>query len=117
VPIHYDPLLAKIIASGETRDAAATRLVAALRRYPVLGIRTNIPFLLRVLEHPRFRSGQIDTGFLDAEGATLTREFVAEIPAAVQAALAAHDESASFPKTMGSSDAGDPWARLKGWRG
>ena len=65
MPIDYDPLLSKVIAAGETREAARARLIAALRAYPVLGMRTNIPFLLRVLEHPAFRAGTIDTGFLD----------------------------------------------------
>ena len=46
---------------------AIARLVAALREFPILGIRTNVPFLLRVLDHPRFRAGEIDTGFLDAK--------------------------------------------------
>ena len=45
VPVHYDPLLAKLIASGETREAARRGLLAALRSYPILGIRTNIPLL------------------------------------------------------------------------
>ena len=63
VSVHYDPMLAKVIASGETREIAIARLVAALRDYPILGVRTNIPFLIRVLEHPRFRAGDVDTGF------------------------------------------------------
>ena len=45
VTVHYDPLLAKVIASAETRDLAIARLAAALRQFPVLGVRTNIPFL------------------------------------------------------------------------
>src|SRR5439155_10965998 len=45
VPVYYDPLIAKVIASDETREAAITRLIAALREFPVLGIHTNIPFL------------------------------------------------------------------------
>ena len=47
VGVNYDPLLAKLIAHAETRDAAIRRLGAALRAYPVLGIRTNIPFPAR----------------------------------------------------------------------
>ena len=39
--------------------------------YPILGVHTNIPFLIRVLEHPRFRAGDVDTGWLDREGAAL----------------------------------------------
>jgi acetyl-CoA carboxylase biotin carboxylase subunit len=72
VPVHYDPLLAKVIAVGESRDVARGRLIDALRRFPILGVRTNIPFLLRVLSHPRFKTNEIDTGFLEAEDAVLT---------------------------------------------
>ena len=71
ISVHYDPLIAKVIAQAETRDLAIARLVAALRAFPVLGIITNIPFLIRVLEHPSFQSGDMHTGFLDHEGATL----------------------------------------------
>src|SRR5688500_3498264 len=63
VSVHYDPLLAKLIAWGETRDAARQRALAALRSYPVLGIRTNIGLLIELLEHPRFAAGALDTGF------------------------------------------------------
>src|SRR5262245_34799284 len=70
VPIHYDPLLAKVIATAATREEAVRRLVCALREFPILGVRTNTGFLLSILEHPRFRAGDIDTGWLDAEGAS-----------------------------------------------
>ena len=63
ISVHYDPLLAKVIASAETRDLTIARLVAALRGYPILGIRTNISYLLRILEHPQFQSGKVDTSF------------------------------------------------------
>src|SRR5205814_2387058 len=46
VPIYYDPLLAKVIAHAETRDAAISRLIAALRQYPILGVQTNVPYLI-----------------------------------------------------------------------
>ena len=73
VTVHYDPLLAKLIASGETREAARLRALAALRSYPILGIRTNIPLLIELLEHPRFIAGDVDTGFLDTEDAIRAR--------------------------------------------
>jgi acetyl/propionyl-CoA carboxylase alpha subunit len=69
VSIHYDPIMAKVIAVGETRALAVARLAAALRAFPILGVRTNVPFLLRILDDPRFQDGRIDTGFLDREGA------------------------------------------------
>src|SRR5688572_14527420 len=71
VGVHYDPLLAKLIASGETREAARRRALAALRAFPILGIRTNIALLIELLEHPRFISGDLDTQFLDSAGAAI----------------------------------------------
>ena len=65
ITVHYDPLLAKLIAHAETRDAAIARAVAALRAYPILGIRTNLPFLIAVLQHPSFTAGAVHTSFID----------------------------------------------------
>ena len=87
VSVHYDPLLAKVIASAESRELARLRLIAALRDFPILGVRTNIPFLLGILDHPRFRAGDIDTAFLDTEDSTLANMARWEPPAFVQAAM------------------------------
>jgi acetyl/propionyl-CoA carboxylase alpha subunit len=65
VGIHYDPMLAKIITSGETRDLALQRMRYALRSLSVQGLTTNREFLLRVLDHPAFIAGEIDTHFID----------------------------------------------------
>ena len=105
VSVHYDPLLAKVIARAETRDLTIARLVAALRTYPVLGVRTNIPFLLRLLEHPEFRAARVDTGFLDREGAALA-ERSEDMPSYVRAALTAH---ASAAATGFAGRPSDPW--------
>jgi acetyl-CoA carboxylase biotin carboxylase subunit len=65
VPIDYDPLLAKLIGYGSTRDEAISRLQRALYEYFVGGIKTNISLFRRILCHPDFRAGNLDTGFLD----------------------------------------------------
>ena len=103
ISVHYDPLLAKVIAWAETRDLAVNRLIAALGAFPVLGIRTNIPFLLRILGHADFRTGRVDTGFLDRQAATLVGNHAA-IPDVVRAAMAAHAEDR--PQRAASWD---PW--------
>ena len=61
VSVHYDPMLAKLIVWGETRETARRRALAALREFAVLGIRTNIPFLLQLLEHEQFIAATLDT--------------------------------------------------------
>jgi acetyl-CoA/propionyl-CoA carboxylase biotin carboxyl carrier protein len=113
VPLHYDPLLAKVIATSATREDAIQRLMCALREFPILGVHTNIEFLLRILDHPRFRAGNIDTGFLDSEGAALAASSPVEIPNAVQAAIAAHD---SEPGRETPPSRPDPWQSLNEWR-
>jgi acetyl/propionyl-CoA carboxylase alpha subunit len=116
VPVHYDPLLAKVIASAETRDLAIARLAAALRAYPILGIVTNIPFLLRVLEHPRFAAGEVDTGFLDGEGAALAELPAEEAPPFVHAAMTAADDLAGEPAAGRETRSRDPWHALRDFR-
>jgi len=65
VGIHYDPMLAKIITSGASRDLALQRMRRALRSLSAQGLTTNRDFLLRVLSHPAFIAGDIDTHFID----------------------------------------------------
>jgi len=60
----YDPLIAKLIASGATRDEALDRLTAALAETEVGGVTTNLPFLRWLVRHPTFRAGEATTAFL-----------------------------------------------------
>jgi 3-methylcrotonyl-CoA carboxylase alpha subunit len=64
VDIHYDPMLAKLIARGESRDAAIRKLIYALRQSSIQGLRTNLDLLTRLLDHPDFRQGRAHTGFI-----------------------------------------------------
>jgi acetyl-CoA carboxylase, biotin carboxylase subunit len=65
VPIDYDPLLAKLIGHGQDRPQAISRLARALREYFVAGIKTNVALFQRILADEHFRSGKIDTGYLE----------------------------------------------------
>jgi acetyl/propionyl-CoA carboxylase alpha subunit len=60
----YDPLIAKLIASGATRDEALDRLAAALAETEVSGVTTNLPFLRWLVAHPALRAGETTTAFL-----------------------------------------------------
>ena len=64
IGINYDPLLAKVIAHGSTRDAAMRKLSYALRGLSIQGVQTNRDFLLRLLEHDNFLAGKVHTGFI-----------------------------------------------------
>jgi acetyl/propionyl-CoA carboxylase alpha subunit len=97
VSVYYDPLIAKLVVWGETRGEAILRMRRALREYRILGIKTNIPMHLRIMNSARFIAGQIDTRFLDnwldvpdsADELEEDRQI-----AAIAAALLAHEKRA-----------------------
>ena len=65
VSVHYDPLLAKLITRGATREEAIARMQAALDGFVVEGVRTVIPFHRRVLESAAFRAGRVHTQMVE----------------------------------------------------
>ena len=67
VPPYYDSLLAKVICQGRDRQEAIRRMHMALESFIIEGVTTTIPFLARVMENPRFQSGDVDTKFLERE--------------------------------------------------
>ena len=87
VPIHYDPLISKLVAYGYSRRDAILRMRRAVSEYKVLGIKTTLPFFQRVLHHPAFLAGDFDTSFVDGAFAEADRR--RERPVAVAVAAAA----------------------------
>ena len=67
VPPYYDSLLAKVIVHGNDREEALTRMGQALDSFILEGVTTTIPFLARVIRHPDFVAGRVDTRFLERE--------------------------------------------------
>jgi propionyl-CoA carboxylase alpha subunit len=67
IGIHYDPMIAKLIAGGDSRQAAADRLGDALDAFRIRGVSHNIGFLAALIDHPRFRDGALSTGFIAEE--------------------------------------------------
>jgi acetyl-CoA carboxylase biotin carboxylase subunit len=67
VPPYYDSLLAKVIVHGNSRDEALARMRQALDSFIIEGVTTTIPFLGRVMRHPDFIAGKVDTKFLERE--------------------------------------------------
>jgi acetyl/propionyl-CoA carboxylase alpha subunit len=116
VSVHYDPLLAKLIVWAGSRDAARRRAITALRSYAVLGIRTNIPFLIQMLEHPDFVNASIDTGFLDREAPGLAKSTQTELPSVAAAAIELHHSAASGTRHEARGTAADPFVSLRGFR-
>jgi acetyl-CoA carboxylase biotin carboxylase subunit len=67
VPPYYDSLLAKVIVHGNDRREALARMHQALDGFIIEGVTTTIPFLSRVIQHPAFVAGDVDTKFLERE--------------------------------------------------
>jgi acetyl-CoA carboxylase biotin carboxylase subunit len=98
VPIHYDPMISKLVAWAEDRPAALARMRRALGEYLVTGVTTTVPFFTWLLEQPDFLAGRFHTAYLDdllkARGgrrfvdASPSAEDVAAIAAALQTVLA-----------------------------
>ena len=67
ISLYYDPMIAKLVTHGPTREAAIDAQADALDAFTVEGIRHNIPFVAAVMQHPRFRAGALSTGFIAEE--------------------------------------------------
>jgi propionyl-CoA carboxylase alpha chain len=67
VSMFYDPMIAKLVTWGQTRDEAADLQIAALDAFEIEGLGHNIDFLSAIMQHPRFRSGNLTTGFIAEE--------------------------------------------------
>jgi acetyl/propionyl-CoA carboxylase alpha subunit len=78
VPPFYDSLLAKICSVGKDRKTAIERMRRALREYEIWGVKTTIPLLRKILDHPGFVKGEIHTGFIEENIAGLTEYVDAE---------------------------------------
>jgi propionyl-CoA carboxylase alpha chain len=64
IPIYYDPMIAKLVVWGKTREEAIDRCIAAIDNYQISGVKTTLDFGKFVLKHPAFRSGHFDTNFV-----------------------------------------------------
>ena len=103
----YDPMLAKIIAHGATREEARRKLIAALKETALFGVSTNKAFLIDALEKPAFASGEATTAFIaenfDAGGlSTLALDRQTAVSAALLFYLTARDQSAASAVSMPS---------------
>ena len=119
ITYYYDPLIAKLCTWGRTRWEAIQRMRRALREFKIVGVSTNIPFHLQVLEDPYFLKGKLDTRFVERRlrpPAENGRE--EERVALVAAALLAHRRRARLPGGSGpQATATAPWQpRGRWWR-
>ena len=86
IPIYYDPMIAKLITYGDTREEAIQKMIRAIDEYQISGVQTTLPFCRFVMEHDAFRSGHFDTGFVSNY---FTPEVLTPEPDAMESELAA----------------------------
>ena len=108
---HYDALIAKLIAWGETREAAVQRLYTALAETKLAGIASNRELLQRILAHPDFSARGPDTGFI-ARHRDLLPQAEISFAALAAAALSSAPENSQF----WAGDPHSPWQAGDGWR-
>jgi 3-methylcrotonyl-CoA carboxylase alpha subunit len=118
VTIFYDPLIAKLIVHDANRTQALQRLRDALGECRIIGPKSNVGFLERLVRHPVLIAGEIDTGYLDRH----LDEFLAgadepePITLAAAACVALLDDEAAARDTTADADPHSPWASADGWR-
>jgi acetyl/propionyl-CoA carboxylase alpha subunit len=113
IGVKFDPMLAKLIAYGATRDAAIDRLDRALRDYVILGTKTNVSWLRRVVTHPAFRDGRVSTRFLEEHD--LTRTIPDYVPD-LATAIASRARCAEGRVVGGAPSLQSVWDAIGAWR-
>jgi acetyl/propionyl-CoA carboxylase alpha subunit len=114
VHVNFDPMLAKVIAWGDSRDAAVARLARALGEMTLLGIRTNIGYLRRIILHPAFAAGEVSTAFIPEHEEDLRRV----VPGGAFAVAAVLSQLAAKPdasRTRDRAAAVTVWDRVGAW--
>lgn len=115
---YYDPMLSKLIVNAENRDECINKIIWALSRYVILGVKTNISFLIKVLDHMEFRKGNITTHFID----NYFKDWISSkkgLPIEAIIALSVYDSIHSRTEEVvryKESDPHSPWKHVGRWR-
>lgn len=117
VSVYYDPIIAKLVVWGSDRASAIRRMKLALEDTVILGLTTNKEFLLSVLEHPEFVSGNIHTGFLQEHLPDWQPDDIEPDALALALAVATLPTEKKYGsgETSGTSQIPDPWAVIGQW--
>ena len=118
VGVHYDPMIAKIICWGETRDLALRKMNAALKDYQLAGFKTNIDFLQKLTALPEFRDAEIKPQHLNTRLIERFKQHLTDVTrVGFLSALALFIATRIFPnkRTVDQTEY-SPWATIDGWR-
>lgn len=114
IPIHYDPMIAKLITLADSREEAIARMIRAIDEYEIIGIETTLSFCKYVLKHEAFTSGNFDTKFIEKyyKPEDLDEELSAG-EAKIAAALVTHLWSSRNPKSNSQTSEKQQTSRWK----
>ncbi len=118
---YYDPMIAKIITTGDNRDEAIANMETALGQTGLVGVKTNLAFLARTIGHKAFKDAQVETGFIEKHKADLLPNATkrSELVKPLSLAVLAHtiDRPDAMAAKYGLDDAAySPWSLNNGWR-
>ena len=119
VGIDYDPIMSKLIAWGENRDAARARMIRALGEYKILGLRHSIKYLADIVAHPKFAAGETYTNFVDKYFADWSDGADDHLQAALAAAAVINANGKGRGPIAGGSQVHrdyNPWLTIGAWR-
>ncbi|WP_043320139.1 acetyl/propionyl/methylcrotonyl-CoA carboxylase subunit alpha [Microbulbifer sp. HZ11] len=118
ISVHYDPMISKLIVHGRNRREALAKMDRALQQYQIAGLRHNIEFLRRVINHTAFVNGRVNTHFIeDHEQEILQQE--QQLRSQQCAAIAAflfHSEARAQHRSAPKADPFSPWHSGNNWR-
>ena len=116
---YYDPMIAKLIVWGATREQARRRMLQALSETQIVGVHTNVSFLSRVMEDDAFAVADLDTGFIERRRATLLpeRRSASDVELVCGVVAVLSEESVAQRLEGGRPEGmNDPWSLQDGWR-
>ncbi len=115
---YYDPMLAKLIVSSESREESIQKMIYALSQYVILGVTTNISFLKQVIDHPEFKKGNITTHFIAdhfQELMTAKKQLPLEALLGLAVYDALHTQRQEIVRYK-EADPHSPWRNMGRWR-
>jgi 3-methylcrotonyl-CoA carboxylase alpha subunit len=110
---YYDPMIAKLIVWGETREIAISRMKEALQQFEVAPLITNVGFLQKLMRSDSFVNADLDTGLIERERAVLFDTTIEDTTSILAKAITAQ---LAVESTHASNNSSDPWSSTTGWR-
>jgi 3-methylcrotonyl-CoA carboxylase alpha subunit len=115
VTVSFDPMLAKLIAWDTTREGSLKKMINMLKELRLIGVKSNRLFLMKVLAHPQFKKGDIDTNFIKAYKADLAEKYDDQFLSQISTIIMCEANTASTGNVVSGTEQ-SAWTNLNGFR-